>query len=158
MRPIDADELKTAFPCGESVRTECVHATIDHMPTIEPQQVTGKLDVIDELPSVQPTLYGYKIEHLAYIVRVIEKAGITAEDAARTFGDLEGQSPGPSTRKMKSMTEVLRGLRACVVSPESCGAAGCPYEGEADCVGHLMRHALVLLEDSMIEEDEEDAD
>lgn len=29
-----ADELKTAFPCGESVRTECVRATIDYAPTI----------------------------------------------------------------------------------------------------------------------------
>ena len=33
-RMIDADELKTAFPCGESVRTECVRATIDHAPTV----------------------------------------------------------------------------------------------------------------------------
>ena len=38
MRLIDADELKTAFPCGESVRTECVRATIDHMQTIEPER------------------------------------------------------------------------------------------------------------------------
>ena len=30
----DLDEVKTAFPCGESVRTECVRATIDSMPTI----------------------------------------------------------------------------------------------------------------------------
>lgn len=30
----DVDELKTAFPCGESVRTECVRATIDYAPTI----------------------------------------------------------------------------------------------------------------------------
>lgn len=30
----DLDEVKTAFPCGESVRTECVRATIDNMPTI----------------------------------------------------------------------------------------------------------------------------
>ena len=35
-RLIDADELKTAFPCGESVRTECIRATIDHAPTIIP--------------------------------------------------------------------------------------------------------------------------
>lgn len=34
MRSIDADELKTAFPCGQTVRTECVRATIDHMSTI----------------------------------------------------------------------------------------------------------------------------
>ena len=39
-------------------------------------------------PPVEPTLYGYKIEHLAYIARVMEKEGITAEDAARTFSDL----------------------------------------------------------------------
>ena len=35
MRLIDADELITTFPCGESVRTESVRATIKHMPTIE---------------------------------------------------------------------------------------------------------------------------
>lgn len=34
-RLIDADELITAFPCGETVRTECVRATIKHMPTIK---------------------------------------------------------------------------------------------------------------------------
>lgn len=39
-------------------------------------------------PPVEPTLYGYKIELLAYIARVMEKEGITAEDAARTFSDL----------------------------------------------------------------------
>lgn len=37
MRLIDADDLKTAFPCGESVRTECVRGTINNMPTIEPE-------------------------------------------------------------------------------------------------------------------------
>ena len=41
-----------------------------------------------DAPDVQPTLYGYKIGHLAYIARVMEKEGITAEDAARTFNDL----------------------------------------------------------------------
>ena len=41
-----------------------------------------------EAPDVQPTLYGYKIEHLAYIARVMQKEGITAEDAARTFSDI----------------------------------------------------------------------
>lgn len=40
------------------------------------------------LPSVEPTLYGYKIEHLAYIARVMQKVGISAEDATRTFSDI----------------------------------------------------------------------
>lgn len=42
MRLIDADELKTAFPGGEYIRTESVRATIDHMPTIEPERKKGK--------------------------------------------------------------------------------------------------------------------
>lgn len=41
-RLIDADDLKTAFPCGEYVRTESVRATIDNMPTITPERKTGK--------------------------------------------------------------------------------------------------------------------
>ena len=36
MRLIDADEIKTAFPCGEYVRTESVRATIDHTPSAQP--------------------------------------------------------------------------------------------------------------------------
>lgn len=43
---------------------------------------------IKHLPSVEPTLYGYKIEILAYIARVMEKEGITAEQAANAFDDL----------------------------------------------------------------------
>lgn len=44
--------------------------------------------VIKHLPLVPPTLYGYKIEHLAYIARVMEKTGITAEQAAKSFDDM----------------------------------------------------------------------
>jgi len=40
------------------------------------------------LPSAQPTLYGYKIEHLAYIAMVMEKEGVTADYAVRTFDDM----------------------------------------------------------------------
>ena len=39
-------------------------------------------------PPVEHTLYGYKIEHLAYIARVMEKTGITAEQAAESFDDI----------------------------------------------------------------------
>ena len=45
-------------------------------------------DVICRLPSAQLTLYGYNIEHLAYIARVMEKEGITAEVAVNTFLDV----------------------------------------------------------------------
>lgn len=40
------------------------------------------------MPSAQPSLYGYKIEHLAYIAKVMEKEGVTAEYAVRTFDDM----------------------------------------------------------------------
>ena len=43
---------------------------------------------IFNLPPVEPTLYGYKIELLAYIARVMEKEGITAEQAVNAFDDL----------------------------------------------------------------------
>ena len=46
-RLIDANELITAFPCGETVRTECVRATIGHMPTIE-ERKKGKWIVCTE--------------------------------------------------------------------------------------------------------------
>lgn len=45
-------------------------------------------DIIEILPSAQQTLYGYKVEHLAYIARVMEKEGVTAEYAVRTFDDM----------------------------------------------------------------------
>ena len=46
-------------------------------------------DMIRDFPSAQPTLYGYRIEHLAYIARIMEKEGVTAEYAIRTFDDIK---------------------------------------------------------------------
>ena len=43
---------------------------------------------LKQLPPVHQTLYGYKIEHLAYIAKVMEKEGVTAEYAAKTFEDI----------------------------------------------------------------------
>lgn len=51
------------------------------------------LDVMNHLsnlPSAQPTLYGYKIEHLAMIARVMEKEGVSPEKAVETFQDIGG--------------------------------------------------------------------
>lgn len=50
------------------------------------------LDVLAEikaLPSAQPDLYGYKIEHLALIARVMQKEGVSPEDAVRAFNDIQ---------------------------------------------------------------------
>ena len=60
-----------------------------HFPTVEDAgHEIIRLDDIINLPSAQPTLYGYKIELLAYIARVMEKEGITAEQAVNSFDDL----------------------------------------------------------------------
>ena len=48
-RLIDADELITAFPCGETVRTESVRATIKHMPTIEERKRKWTTEEVAEL-------------------------------------------------------------------------------------------------------------
>lgn len=68
---IDADELKTAFPCGEYVRTESVRATIDHMPSAEPKTkliaevkmskediqnaIDGEAPEFEKIPSASPS-------------------------------------------------------------------------------------------------------
>ena len=52
------------------------------------EELTKAVDRIKELPSAQQTLFGYKIEHLAYIARVMEKDGVTAECAVKTFDDI----------------------------------------------------------------------
>ena len=48
----------------------------------------GAKNILENVPSARPTLYGYDIEHLAYIARVMEKEGVTAEYAVRTFDDI----------------------------------------------------------------------
>lgn len=47
------------------------------------------IELIEAMPPAQPTLYGYNIELLAYIARVMEKEGICAVDAARLFNDMK---------------------------------------------------------------------
>ena len=47
------------------------------------------IELIEVMPPTQPTLYGYNIELLAYIARVMEKEGITAEYAVKTFDDMK---------------------------------------------------------------------
>lgn len=43
---------------------------------------------IKSLPSAQSTLYGYSIEHLALIARVMQKENVTPEKAIECFKDI----------------------------------------------------------------------
>ena len=69
------------------------------------------VDCLDDLPSVQPTLYGYKIEHLAYIARVMEKEGVTAEYAVRTFDDISRAVRMILDETQQEAEEILNGCR-----------------------------------------------
>lgn len=66
--------------------------------------------MIRDLPSVQPTLYGYKIEHLAYIARVMEKEGITADQAVRTFDDMNRAIKMIIDETQQKVEETLNGF------------------------------------------------
>ena len=52
------------------------------------EDIRNLLDELEDLPPAQQTLYGYNIEHLAYIAKVMQKEGVTAEYAVRTFDDM----------------------------------------------------------------------
>ena len=67
---------------------DCFHDWIDKRGDIHTPDEMAEYRAIEALPSAQPTLYGYKIEHLAYIARVMEKEGVTADYAVRTFDDM----------------------------------------------------------------------
>lgn len=54
----------------------------------EAEEYQRIIDRFISFASAQQTLFGYKIEHLAYIAKVMEKEGITAECAVRTFDDM----------------------------------------------------------------------
>lgn len=47
------------------------------------------LEWITAMPSAQPTLYGYSIEHLALIARVMQKENVTPEKALEYFKDIQ---------------------------------------------------------------------
>jgi hypothetical protein len=67
-----------------------------------------QVETLMGLPSVEPTLYGYKIEHLACIAQVLEKEGITAEDAARTFDDLVRAVSWAIDEALQKLEEAVR--------------------------------------------------
>ena len=66
-------------------------------------------DRIESLPSAEPALYGYKIEHLAYIAKVMEKEGVTAEYAVRTFDDISRAVKMVLDEAQRKVEEVLNG-------------------------------------------------
>lgn len=56
----------------------------------ESMKIYQIVEWLNTLPSAQPTLYGYKIEHLALIARVMDKEGVSPEKAVEVFQDIVG--------------------------------------------------------------------
>lgn len=46
------------------------------------------IDKLEALPSAQPTLYGYDIKHLAFVASIMAKEGMSPEEAAAIFRDV----------------------------------------------------------------------
>lgn len=46
------------------------------------------VEIVENLPSVEPTLYGYKIEHLDLIARVLQKEDMPPERVTEALTDI----------------------------------------------------------------------
>ena len=69
------------------------------------------IELIEVMPPAQPTLYGYNIELLAYIARVMEEEGVTAEYAVKTFDDMKQAVKMILDETQQEAEEILNGCR-----------------------------------------------
>ena len=53
-----------------------------------PHGILYPIRTVEELPSAQPTLYGYTIEHLAFAATIMKKEGVNPEEAVTIFRDV----------------------------------------------------------------------
>ena len=85
---------------------------------------------LSTMPSVQLTLYGYEIEHLAYIARVMQKEGVTAEYAVRTFGDVSRASRMIIEELQEKVEKSLSAMQLPSAQPEIIRCKDCRYTDE----------------------------
>lgn len=103
MRLVDADALTADILALQ----DCPNG---YSGTYDKEHIIG---IIEEQPTVEPTLYGYKIEHLALIARVMQKDGVTPEKAVQIFKDVQtialrviDEISGALERAFEQVTEV----------------------------------------------------
>ena len=82
---------------------------------------------LSTMPSAQPTLYGYEIEHLAYIARVMQKEGVTAEYAVRTFGDVSRASRMIIEELQEKVEKSLSAMQLPSAEPEIVRCKECKH-------------------------------
>ena len=54
----------------------------------KPIDIVAFEDIIEKMPSAQPTLYGYNIEHLELIARVLQKENLPPERIVEALTDI----------------------------------------------------------------------
>lgn len=62
-------------------------AAIDAVTTAVPTTLYDALRIIEKQPTIEPTLYGYNLNHLALIAHEMAEKGITADKAVEIFAD-----------------------------------------------------------------------
>ena len=86
-------------------------------------------DALQELPTAEPTLYGYNIKHLAFVATVMEKEGVTAEYAARTFGDMSRASRMLIEELQEKVEKSLSAMQLPSAQPEIIRCKECLMHG-----------------------------
>ena len=77
----DLISRQAALALAKDICVHCEDGTVYRHRCIEPQS-------LKELPSAQPTLYGYNIEHLELIARVLQKEDLPPERVAEALKDI----------------------------------------------------------------------
>ena len=81
MRLIDADELIPLIKMGEM-------NTYDDLGRGRNGGIEFAVNRINQMPTIQPTLYGYNIKHLELIAIVLRKEGLPPERVAEALTDI----------------------------------------------------------------------
>ena len=79
-------------PCEDAVSRRAVVSRIADLIVLELKGNTPTWNevyrAVEELPSVQPTIYGYNVEHLVLIANTMKEKGISPEEAIDLFNDV----------------------------------------------------------------------
>lgn len=60
----------------------------DSIPMEQTTEILQLRRDLRNLPSAQPTLYGYDIKHLAFVASIMAKKGVSPEEAVTIFRDV----------------------------------------------------------------------
>ena len=84
-------------------------------------------EMVRNAPTIEPTLYGYNIKHLSYIARAMQKEGVTAEYAVRTFGDVSRASRMIIEELQEKVEKSLSAMQLPSAEPEIIRCKDCKH-------------------------------